>query len=46
MVVSELAVHTWDLATALGRDTSELDPALAEAGYAFMTKSLTDDEPG
>lgn len=46
MIASELAVHTWDLATALGRDTSELDPALAEAGYAFMTKSLTDDNRG
>ncbi len=46
MVVSELAVHTWDLATALGRDTNELDPAVAEAGYAFMTKSLTDDNRG
>ncbi|WP_332643185.1 maleylpyruvate isomerase family mycothiol-dependent enzyme [Aeromicrobium sp.] len=46
MVVSELAVHTWDLATALGRDTNELEPAVAEAGYAFMTKSLTDDNRG
>jgi uncharacterized protein (TIGR03086 family) len=46
LVVSELAVHTWDLATALGRDTNELDPALAEAGYAFMSKSLTDDNRG
>lgn len=46
MVVSELAVHTWDLATALGRDTNELDPAVAEAGYAFMTASLTDDNRG
>ncbi len=46
MVVSELAVHTWDLATALGRDTDELDPALAEAGYAFMSKSLTDERRG
>ncbi len=46
MIASELAVHTWDLATALGRDTSELDPALAEAGHAFMTKSLNDDNRG
>ncbi|MDR7087623.1 uncharacterized protein (TIGR03086 family) [Aeromicrobium panaciterrae] len=46
MVVSELAVHTWDLATALGRDTNELEPAVAEAGYAFMTKSLTDENRG
>lgn len=46
MLASEIAVHTWDLATALGRDTSELDPALAEAGYEFMSKSLTDDNRG
>lgn len=46
MVVSELAVHTWDLATALGRDTDELEPTVAEAGYAFMTKSLTNDNRG
>ena len=46
MIASELAVHTWDLATALGRDTGELDPAVAEAGYAFMSESLTDDKRG
>ena len=46
MLAAELAVHTWDLATALGRDTNELDPALAEAGYAFMSESLTDERRG
>ncbi len=46
MIAAELSVHTWDLATALGRDTNELDPALAEAGYEFMSSSLTDDKRG
>ena len=46
MIAAELAVHTWDLATALGRDSGELDPAVAEAGYAFMSESLTDERRG
>ena len=46
MIASELAAHTWDLATALGRDTGELDPALAETGHEFMSASLTDDRRG
>jgi uncharacterized protein (TIGR03083 family) len=37
---AELAVHTWDLATALGEATDELDPAVAEAGHAFMRENL------
>jgi uncharacterized protein (TIGR03083 family) len=40
---AELAVHTWDLATALGRSTDTLDPEVAERGRAFMLASLTDD---
>jgi hypothetical protein len=36
-------VHTWDLATALGRPTGTLDPDVAEHGRAFMLASLTDD---
>ncbi len=46
MIAAEVAVHTWDLATALGRDTNELDPALAEVGHAFMSASLTDERRG
>jgi len=46
MAAGELAVHTWDLATALGRDTADLDPAVAEAGHAFMAQSLTDQMRG
>lgn len=37
---AELAVHTWDLATALGRSTDDLDPAVAEIGHAFMSENL------
>jgi uncharacterized protein (TIGR03083 family) len=40
---SEIAVHTWDLATALGRPTADLDPDVAERGLAFMQASLNDE---
>lgn len=43
---AELAVHTWDLATALGRPTSELDPEVARAGLGFMRAGLTDENRG
>ncbi|QIM21532.1 maleylpyruvate isomerase family mycothiol-dependent enzyme [Phycicoccus sp. HDW14] len=43
---SELAVHTWDLARGLGRDTGDLDPAVAERGATFMEQGLTDDNRG
>jgi uncharacterized protein (TIGR03083 family) len=40
---AELAVHTWDLATALGRSTRAFDGEVAERGRAFMLASLNDD---
>jgi uncharacterized protein (TIGR03086 family) len=40
---AEIAVHTWDLATALGRSTDTFDPEVAEHGRAFMVASLNDD---
>jgi uncharacterized protein (TIGR03086 family) len=40
---AELAVHTWDLATALGRSTADLDAEVAECGLAFLRAGLTDD---
>lgn len=43
---AEIAVHTYDLATALGRPTAELDPEVAERGLAFMRASLTPDNRG
>ncbi len=46
MAAAELAVHTYDLATALGRSTADLDPEVAETGHAFMTASMTDDKRG
>jgi uncharacterized protein (TIGR03086 family) len=44
--LAELAVHTWDLATALGRPTRDLDPEVAERGLAFMRANLTDARRG
>jgi uncharacterized protein (TIGR03086 family) len=43
---AELAVHTWDLAAALGRPTGTLDPQPAERGLAFMRANLTEDNRG
>jgi uncharacterized protein (TIGR03086 family) len=40
---AELAVHTWDLATAIGRSTGDLDAEVAERGLAFMRAGLTED---
>jgi uncharacterized protein (TIGR03086 family) len=37
---AEVAVHTYDLATALGRTTAGLDPEVAERGLAFMQANL------
>ena len=42
MAAAELAVHAYDLATALGRPTADLDPDVAETGLAFMSASMTD----
>jgi uncharacterized protein (TIGR03083 family) len=39
-MTAELAVHTWDLAHALGRPTRDLDPEVAERGLAFLRASL------
>lgn len=46
MAAAEVAVHAYDLATALGRTTADLDPEVAEAGHAFMTATMTDDMRG
>lgn len=46
MAAGELAVHAYDLATALGRGTADLDPEVAQVGYDFMSTSLTDDNRG
>jgi uncharacterized protein (TIGR03086 family) len=42
---AEFAVHTWDLARALGRDV-DLDPEVAERGLAFMGVMLTQENRG
>ncbi|MEO6654070.1 MAG: maleylpyruvate isomerase family mycothiol-dependent enzyme [Ilumatobacteraceae bacterium] len=46
MAAAELAVHTYDLSTALDTATVSLDPEIAEVGHAFMTSSMTDDMRG
>lgn len=38
---AEFAVHTWDLARAIGRRTDRLDPEVAERALAFMSQALT-----
>jgi uncharacterized protein (TIGR03086 family) len=42
---AELAVHTWDLARAIGH-SPHLDPEVAERALAFMTSALTPDVRG
>lgn len=44
--MAELAVHTWDLAQAIGRGTADLDAEVAERGLAFMQANLTDENRG
>jgi uncharacterized protein (TIGR03086 family) len=46
MAAGELAIHAYDLSTALGRGTADLDPEITEVGHAFMSASLTDDRRG
>lgn len=41
--LAELAVHTWDLATALGQSTDSLDQDAAASGLAFMEANLRDE---
>ena len=44
--VAELAVHAWDLATAVGFPVERLDPEVAEVGHAFMRTNMTADQRG
>jgi uncharacterized protein (TIGR03083 family) len=37
---AEIAVHSYDLATALGQSTDDLDAEVAERGLAFMRANL------
>jgi uncharacterized protein (TIGR03086 family) len=43
---AEIAVHTYDLAVALGRSTADLDAEPAERGLAFMQANLTPENRG
>jgi uncharacterized protein (TIGR03086 family) len=40
---AEIAVHTWDLATAIDVPVDRLDPEVAARGLAFMQANLTAD---
>lgn len=42
---AEFAVHTWDLVRATGQHR-QLDPEVAERGYAFMSQALKTDNRG
>lgn len=44
--VAELAVHTWDLATAIGLSVEGLDPEVAETALEFMRASLRPESRG
>jgi len=46
LMAAELAAHGWDLASALGHDTAELDQEVAEVGLAFMSATITDEQRG
>ena len=43
---NEALVHGWDLARALGRPSSGLDPDVAERALAFMSQGLTPENRG
>jgi uncharacterized protein (TIGR03086 family) len=43
---AEIAVHSYDLATAIGHPTAELDPEVAERALALMQSGLTPENRG
>jgi len=43
---TEVAVHTWDLATALGRSTADLDQAVAQRALVTMDRVLGPERRG
>ena len=44
--VAELAVHTWDVASAIGYPVERLDPEVAERALGFLQANLTADNRG
>ena len=46
MQTAELALHTWDVARAIGHPLDELEPEIAERALAFLSANLTDDNRG
>ena len=43
MQIAEFAVHTWDVATAIGYPVDRLDPEVAEFALAFLRDNLPAD---
>jgi uncharacterized protein (TIGR03086 family) len=43
---AEVAVHTWDVATAIGWPTGRLDPEVAQRALAFLRANLTGADRG
>jgi uncharacterized protein (TIGR03086 family) len=43
---AELAIHTWDVASAIGFPLDRLDPEVAERGLGFLRSNLTDENRG
>lgn len=46
MQIAEFAVHTWDLATAIGFSTRGLDPDVAVRSRDFLAENLTEANRG
>ncbi len=46
MATAELALHTWDLARAVGYPLDRLDPEVATRGLEFLRSGLTPDNRG
>jgi uncharacterized protein (TIGR03086 family) len=44
--IAELAVHTWDLAVAVGFPLERLDPEVAEVGLGFMRENMKPEQRG
>ena len=46
MQTAELALHTWDVARAIGHPVDGLEPEVAQRALAFLSANLTDDNRG
>ena len=46
MQTAELALHTWDVASAIGYPVAQLDPVVAERALGFLQANLTPERRG